>query len=106
MHVGFPAAEAPRIVKKRSGAPPEASGSTIFGQNRHFTRVLARSRLLTVSLPNAFFLSNFQKTLYFTSQNGPPRPISSYFTMNYGARKGQKMTAEVAKTLVKRQFCL
>ena len=55
VHVGFPAAEAPRIVKKRSGAPPEASGSTIFGQNRHFTRVLARSRLLTISLPNAFF---------------------------------------------------
>ena len=57
VHVGFPAPEAPRIVKKRSGPPPEASGSTIFGQNRHFTRVLARSRLLTISLPNVLFKS-------------------------------------------------
>ena len=54
-HVGFPTPEPPEILRKRSGAPPEASGSAIFGQNRHFTRVSARSRLLTVSLPNAFF---------------------------------------------------
>ena len=55
VQVGFPAPGAPKIMKRRSGTPPEAFGSTIFGQNRHFTTVLARSRLRTVSLPNAFF---------------------------------------------------
>ena len=109
MHVGFPAPEPFEITRKRSGTPPEPSGSTIFGQNRHFTKVLARSRLLALSLPNAFFeaiLKNFEETSYFTSRNGPPGLNSSFFTMNSGARKGQKMTSEVAKTVVKQHFCL
>ena len=55
VQVGFPAPGAPEIMKRRSGTPLEAFGNTIFGQNRHFTTVLARSRLRTVSLPNAFF---------------------------------------------------
>ena len=41
--------------EKRSGAPPEASGNSIFSQNRRFTKVLASSRLLAISLPNALF---------------------------------------------------
>ena len=55
VQVGFPAPGAPEIMKRRSGTPPEAFGNTIFGQNRHFTTVLARPRLQTVSLKNAFF---------------------------------------------------
>ena len=84
MHVGFPAPEPFEITRKRSGTPPEPSGSTIFGQNRHFTRVWARSRLLALSLPNAFFeaiVKNFEETSYFTSRNGLPGLKTSYFTM-------------------------
>ena len=109
MHVGFPAPEPFEITRKRSGTPPQPSGSTIFSQNRHFTMVLARSRLLALSLPNMFFetiLKNFQETSYFTSRNGLPGLKTSYFTMNSGVRKGQKMISEVAKTVVKQQFLL
>ena len=65
VQVGFPAPGPPEIMKRRSGTRPEAFGSTIFGQNRHFTRVLARSRLLTISLPNAIFVMILRKPCIF-----------------------------------------
>ena len=100
-HVRFRAPKPAQFIKKRSGAAPETSGSTIFGQNRDFTWVLAWSRLLTMSLPNAFFSAILQTHRILRGQMALGGPNPRFFSMKYGARKGGKMTSQVAKTFVK-----
>ena len=73
-----------------------------FRPKLSFYKVLAWSRLRTMSLPNAFFSAILQTHRILRGQMALGGPNSRFFSMKYGARKGGKMTSKVAKTFVKR----